>query len=210
MTTEARDPILRGLDELAGLTDQFPTADRMAGITRKARTNRRRKVAAGVAGLAVIAAGAVGAAHFLTDGDTSTGPGIAKDPTPPPAASGLTIDLTADPTGPKSLGVSYRIHGTATAWSAPGNNQPMDVSGPQYTSILLDGKEVTGTDGGDIVCRAGAPEIPYDENFGEGSSMAVEVPGPGTYTVTVQAPYCGADGKVVPNEVSTTVTVPGS
>jgi len=209
MNTEARDPILRGLDELAGLTDLVPAPDRMAAITRKARANRRRKVAAGVAGLAIIAAGAVGTAQLLSDGETSTGPGIAKDPTPPPATSGLTIDLTVDPTGPRSLGVIYRIHGTATAWSAPGNNQPMDVSGPAYTSILLDGQEVTGTDGGDIVCRAGAPEIAYDETFGEDSSMAVQVPRPGTHTVTVQAPYCGADGKVVPNEVSTTVAVPG-
>ena len=35
-------------------------------------------------------------------------------------------------------------------------------------------------------------------------------PGPGNYTITIQAPYCGADGKLVPNEVSGTVTVPGS
>ncbi len=39
--------------------------------------------------------------------------------------------------------------------------------------------------------------------------MPVRVPGPGTYTVTVEAPYCGADGLVVDNEVSTTVTVTG-
>ncbi len=73
MNTEARDPILRGLDELAGLTDLVPAPDRMAAITRKARANRRRKVAAGVAGLAIIAAGAVGTAQLLSDGETSMG-----------------------------------------------------------------------------------------------------------------------------------------
>jgi hypothetical protein len=86
----------------------------------------------------------------------------------------------------------------------------MDVSGPQYTSVKLDGQEVTGSDGGDIDCRAGAPDIPFDETWRAGKSlMPVPVPGPGTYTVTVEAPYCGADGHVVANEVSTTVTVTG-
>ena len=210
MNTEARDPILRGLDELAGLTDQVPVTDRMAGITRKARDNRRRKVAAGVAGLAVIAAGAVGTAQLLSDGDASTGPGFADDP-PPTATSGLTIDLTVDPIGPKTLSVEYRIHGTATAWSSPDDQQPMDYSGPSYTSVLLDGRNATGSDGGAIECRAGAPEIAFDETWSGqgGSGMHVRVPGPGTYTVTVEAPYCGADGEVVANEVSTTVTVTG-
>ncbi len=209
MNTEARDPILRGLDELADLTDLVPATDRMAGITRKARTNRRRKVAAGVAGLAVIAAGAVGAAQLLSDGDASTGPGIAKDPTPPPAASGLTIDMTVDQIGPKTLGVSYRIHGASHAWSDPADNQPMDVSGPSYTSILLNHRNVGGSDGGAIACRPGAPELAFDETWrGEDESgVHVKVPGPGTYTVTVEAPYCGAAGQVVANDVATTVTV---
>ncbi len=53
--------------------------------------------------------------------------------------------------------------------------------------------------------------IAFDETWSDegGSGMPVRVPGPGTYTVTVEAPYCGADGLVVDNEVSTTVTVPG-
>jgi hypothetical protein len=210
MNTEARDPILRGLDELAGLTDQVPATDRMAGITRKARTNRRRKVGAGVAGLAVSAAGAFGTAQLLSDGNGSAGPGFADDP-PPPAASGLTIDLTVEPIGPKTLGVEYRIHGTSTAWTNPDNQQPMDYSGPAYTSVLLDGEAVSGSDGGDMQCRSDAPEIAFDETWSSegGAGMPVRVPGPGTYTVTVEAPYCGADGQVVANEVSTTVTVDG-
>jgi len=67
MNIEARDPIFRGLDELARLTDDL-VVDRMPGITRKARTNRRRRVGAGVAALAVVVAGAVGAAQVLTEG----------------------------------------------------------------------------------------------------------------------------------------------
>ena len=41
--------------------------------------------------------------------------------------------------------------------------QYTNVSGPRYTSIQLDGADVSGTDGGDIACRAGAPELAYDE-----------------------------------------------
>ena len=208
MNTEARDPILRGLDELARLTDDDLGVDRMAGITRKARNNRRRRVGAAVAALAVIAAGTVGAAQLLGDGDSSSGPGFAEDP-PPPAASGLTIDLTVDQIDTTQLSVTYRIHGTATAWSAADTRQSTNESGPRYTSIQLDGKDVSGTDGGDIECRAGAPEVAYDETF-DVTLEPVTIPGPGTYTVTIQAPYCGADGKVVPNEVSETVTVPDS
>lgn len=207
MNTEARDPILRGLDELARLTDDDLAADLMAGITRKVRSNRPRRVGAGVAVLAVIAAGAVGAAQVLADGDSS-GPGFAEDP-PPPAADGLTIDLTVDQVDTTTLSVTYRIHGTSTAWSSPDTGRPMGISGPRSTSIQLDGVDVSGTDGGDIECRAGAPQLAYDETFDVALSP-VTVPGPGTYTVTVQAPYCGAEGEVVPNEVSEAVTVPGS
>jgi len=108
-----------------------------------------------------------------------------------------------------TLRVVYRIHGTSTAWSAGDTGRPTNVSGPRYTSIQLDGEDVSGTDGGDIACRAGAHELDYDETF-DVSLAPVTIPGPGTYTITIQAPYCGADGKVVPNEVSETVTVPGS
>ena len=79
------------------------------------------------------------------------------------------------------------------------------------TGDLHQAEDVGGSDGGDFECRAGAPEIAFDETWrGEGGSgLPVRVPGPGTYTVTVEAPYCGADGLVVDNEVSTTVTVTG-
>jgi hypothetical protein len=204
MNTEARDPIFRGLDELARLSDDDLAIDRMSGITRKARANRRRRVGAGIAALVVIAAGAVGAAQVLSDGGSSSGPGFADDESPSPAASGLTIDLKLHQAGPTTLSVRYRIHGTASAWSVPGSGRYTDVSGPRNTSVLLNGENVAGTDGGDIECRAGAPELAYDETFDK-VVPPLTVPGPGEYTVTVEAPYCGADGKVVPNEVSGTV-----
>jgi hypothetical protein len=209
MNTEARDPISRGLDELARLSDNDLALDRMAGITRKARANRRRRVGAGVIALAVIAVVGVGAAQVLSDGDSSSGPGFADDESPPPTASGLTIDLKVHQAGPTKLSVRYRIHGTASAWSPAGSGGYTDVSGPRYTSVLLDGQNVGGTDGGDIECRAGAPELAYDETFDK-VVPPVTVPGLGTYTVTVEAPYCGADGKVVPNEVSRTVILTSS
>jgi hypothetical protein len=206
MNTDYRDPVSRGLDELAGLADHVAAADRMASITGKARTYRRRKVGAGIAGLAVIAAGTVGAVQLLPGDGSSAGPGFATDPSTPPETSGLTIDLTVEPVGPKEVSVVYRIHGTSHAWSSPDDHTPMDDAGPAYTSIKVDGKDVGGSDGGAIECRPGSPEIPFDETWTEPMG-SVPVSGPGTYTITVEAPYCGADGKVVPNEVSTSVVV---
>lgn len=208
MNTDYRDPVSRGLDELAGLAGHVPADDRMAGITGKARTYRRRKVGAGVAGLALIAAGTVGAVQLLPGDGGSDGTGFATESSAPPETSGLTIDLTVDPVGQEALDVTYRIRGTATAWSEPGTPEPMDYAGPAYTSIKLDGQDVGGSDGGDMRCRTGAPEIPFDETWKSDVVGPVPVPGPGTYTITVEAPYCGADGKIVPNEASTSVTVP--
>ena len=45
MNTDARDPVLRDLDGVAGLADGDHIDDRMAGITRKARANRCRLTA---------------------------------------------------------------------------------------------------------------------------------------------------------------------
>jgi hypothetical protein len=212
MTNETRDPIFQSLDDLAGLADHSSPTDRMSGITRRARTNRHRKVGAGVAGLAVLAAGTVGVLQLLPGDDSSSAPGIATEgpPTPPPA-DGLAIDLTVDPIDSTTLDVTYRIHGTATAWSDSETHKPFDISGPAYTGVLLDRQNVGGSDGGEMDCRPGAPLVPYDETWGGTAKnslpMQVEVPGPGTYEITVEAPYCGADGKIVPNETSTIVVV---
>jgi hypothetical protein len=81
MSTESRDPILRGLDELAGLADTDQVGDRMAGISRKARTTRIRRGAAGVACLAVIAAATTYTLVSQPGGDSQGKPGPATNPT---------------------------------------------------------------------------------------------------------------------------------
>jgi len=214
MNTEARDPIFRGLDELAGLADDDHVTDRLAGISRKARTNRIRTRVAGAAAAAVVVAGAVGALQLAGD-DTNNEPAPApsvgtESPSPTASAdpSALTIDVTVSQLGRTTLGVVYRIHGTSHEWVyLPGETS--DISGPKYTRVMLDGEEVGGSDGGDIQCEAGTPELAFDETWqGEDQrGVLVTVPGPGTYTIKIMAPSCGADGKLVPNEVSRTVTV---
>lgn len=85
MNTEARDPILRGLDELAGLADADQRGDRMVGITRRARTNRIRRGAAGAVCLAVVAGGTAYALQARPDHSTNGDPGIATRTTDSPA-----------------------------------------------------------------------------------------------------------------------------
>src|SRR6266545_7535189 len=216
MNTEARDPIFRGLDELAGLADDAHVTDRFAGISRKARTNRIRTRVAGAAAAAVAVAGTVGALQLLAGDDTNNEPAPApsvgtESPSPTASAdpSALTIDVTVSQLGRTTLGVVYRIHGTSHEWVyAPGETS--DISGPQYTRVLLDGEAVGGgVDTEGLQCRAGTPDLPFDQTLqGENTGgVPVTVPGPGTYTIKIQAPSCGADGKLVPNEISQTVTV---
>jgi hypothetical protein len=206
MNTEARDPIFRGLDNLAGLADADHVTDRLGGISRKARANRIRTRVAGAAAVAAVVAGAVGVVQLLPNGDKDVQP--TPSPTTSANPSALTIDLGVKQIGRTTLGVVYRIHGTSHEWVyAP--NETTDISGPKNTRVLLDGQEAGGSDGGDIQCQAETPELAFDETWSgdDGRGVIVNVPGPGTYTLTVQAPSCGADGKLVPNEVSQTVTV---
>ena len=234
MNTDARDPILRGLDQLAGMADRDEVADRMPGIVRKARTNRNRKVAAGAATfVALLAIGVPSATQVLSGGDATDKPPPAGDPTvgveptapstpvdepaadiesppssTPVARDELSIDLDVNQIGPTTVGALFRIQGTAQGYN-----------GPSYIHVQLDGQQASGSDfleqlnqhgGGEPVCEgAGAPQSTFDQTFTdfEQKGLNVDVPGPGTYTVTVQAPYCDVDGNPVANEVSQTVTV---
>ena len=71
VNTDARDPILRGLDGVAGLADGDHIDDRMAGISRKARANRNRRLVAGAAGLAIVGAAATGAIELVPGGEAT-------------------------------------------------------------------------------------------------------------------------------------------
>lgn len=223
MSIDPRDPVQRALDELAGLADSAPVADRMSGIARKARRNRARRAAAGAAGVAVVVAGVAGVAQLAPDRGTVDTPGPAVSPTigtpttpqapspqpvDPVSGDGLTTTLTVHQIGPTTLGVLVHTSGTARSYD-----------GPSYTRVLLDGQEATGSeflgvlnqhaDGGPAVCDPDVPPMAFDKTFtdAEQKGLRVDVPGPGTYEVTVQAPYCDADGEPVAYEVSGTVTV---
>jgi hypothetical protein len=92
MNTDARDPVLRGLDELADLADGDHVADRMPGIAGKARATRNRKRVAGALSLVVVAGGAAAALN-LAPGLNAT-----KTPSPgtqPSATSTLTQSAMA-------------------------------------------------------------------------------------------------------------------
>jgi hypothetical protein len=206
MNTEARDPILAGLDELAGLADADHVTDRLGGISRKARANRIRTRVAGAAAVAVVVAGGVGVVQLLPDGDKDVQP--TPSPTTPANPSGLTIDLNVNQIGRTTLGVTYRIHGRSPELVyAP--NETADVSGPISTRVLLNGEEAVGPVDAYVQCQAGTPKLPFDQTWSgdDGRGVIVTVPGPGTYEVSVQAPSCGADGKLVRNEATQTVTV---
>ncbi len=226
MNTEGRDPLFRGLDELAGLSDADHVTDRMAGISRKARANRRRNVAAVGAGLAVIvAAGAVGVLQVRPDGDAdslpATNPPTATDPITDPTTDpttapavdpdGITVELDATQVSPDLIGVVVRIQGTSSEWSV--GNRSIGVAGAPYSRVLLDGDDYGFVPGpgelGELGCRAGTPEATSDRTVlgSEGKGVLVEVDGPGTYEVSVRAPYCGADGEEIVAEASRTVTV---
>ncbi len=81
MNTEARDPILTGLDELAGMADGDQVTDRMAGISRKARTNRIRQGTAAAACLAVVAAGGAYGVGAQLGGEANGNVAPATNPT---------------------------------------------------------------------------------------------------------------------------------
>jgi hypothetical protein len=166
-------------------------------------TNARR-TGAGIA-VAVVAVVAGGAGLLQLGDETAEGASTGA-PTNP---AGLTVDLTAEAAGADHVRLTYRVHGRASLWSSPDTHDYIDFAGPAYTAIEVDGEEVGGSDGGAMDCRPGAPLTAYDETWGgpDGDGYRVEVPGPGTYRITVRAPYC-LDGEVVPNSASTTVTVP--
>lgn len=136
----------------------------------------------------------------------------ASKPAAPGKSNGLTIDLTVNQIASKTLGVSARIHGTAPAWTGPA-----DFSGPSSVELLIDGEDAgrlfSNNEVGTLSCEAGTPKVDYDWTWAGGSDgkgAHVEVPSPGTYKLTVKAPYCGANGEVVANEISQDVTVTDS
>lgn len=180
------DPLHDALEQLARHADHDPAPDRLAGITRRhrAQRNRRAAVGAGVATLAVVATGlAVGAL-----------PGVDDDPDRLAAAGvGLDVSLGIDAADPATdtYRVTYHVDGTALAVRDPATGDPIDHGGPLGTVVLLDGKNVGGSDGGAVECDPAGRTERYDQRFGP---VEVTIPA-GPHDVAVVVEYCGADGR---------------
>lgn len=228
MNDESRDRLQHSLDHLAREADQGPVGNRMAGIARKARRTRRRQLTAGIAGIAVLVAGAVGVVQFLPSISRSGEPEPIKSaewtqpavPTPtstaqtstaPTPGGGLTVDLDAQQVGPREIGVIFRAYGTSLDWYDPQTRDVRGMSGPSKVRLLVDGEQqhtVNGADG--LKCRKDSPVRPYDLPWWEGEDYRgrlVEVDKPGTHTVTVEYSYCGAGGNITQHKAEQHVTV---
>ena len=162
-TTELHD----ALDALAHLADHDVVPDRLAGIVRRRRAqrNRRAVAGAGVAALAVIAT-SVGIATVPGGGGDADGQVATPAPTPSAPAPRLEVALQLRPAGQDTYRVSYRLTGTALAVRDPATGDPVAQGGPLGTRVLLDGKDVGGTDGGSVECDPAGRVETYDQTFG--------------------------------------------
>jgi hypothetical protein len=191
MNTEQRDPIFESLDQLAGIADTDVAGDRMPDIQRRVRVSRQRKGAGVLAAAAVLAVAGVAVWQGLPN--ESSAPPV----TPPPATTPwqkITIDAEAQDTN--HLQISYTINGESTAYSDAETGEPIDVAGPAYTELIVDGDSVTGSDGSAMDCKPGGALTPYTLEFPGDGPAVVDVFGAGEHTVVVKAPYC-ADGEIV-------------
>jgi hypothetical protein len=198
MNTQERDPIFASLDRLAGLADTDVVADRMPAIQRRVRVARQRKAAGLAAAAVVLAVG--GAAVWQGLPSERSEPPPVTDPTP-----WQDIAINAEPRGADHVRISYTVTGESSTYSDSQTGEPIDYAGPRNTDVLVDGKVVSGSDGGDISCEPGGVMTPYTMEFGVDKPLVVPVHGVGEHTIEVKAPYC-ADGTVVENSQRVVVT----
>lgn len=101
--------------------------------------------------------------------------------------------------------MSYTITGTSGSFRDSETGRPMEQGGPLGTRVLVDGREVTGTDGGLVECDPGGTPEAYDIELGP---QQVQVP-EGEHTLSVEVEYCGPDGEVLTATDATTAYWPG-
>jgi hypothetical protein len=190
------DPLHDAFEELARRADLDVVPDRLAGIAgkRRAQRNRRTGLAAGVAALAVVAAGATLVERPPGDGRTSAVAGAVR--TSSQAGPHLTVTRQVSPDQTPARGdfyrVGYVVTGTAVAVREQRTGGEVAHGNPLSTRLLLDGKELGGTDSGDVECDPTGEVETYDHTF---SPVVVPIE-PGDHTVRVEAFYCSTDGQV--------------
>ncbi len=203
MNAAHRDPVLDGLDRLAGLADREVVGDRMPDIRRRVRVARQRRMATvGLAAVAALALGVgVGVWRLLPSED--------QRPLPAPQPSlDQSVTIEAEAFSSTILNVGFTVSGRSSAYvdNVGGGSVP---AGPFTLELTVDGDPVPETpDPGDLGCEPGGEVSSYSTRFprkNPRSSYSVRVSGPGDHTVTVRATYC-ADGEL--RESSATQVVP--
>ena len=201
MNANKHDPIFDSLDRLAGMADDDVVGDRMPEIQRRVRMARRRRVAgAGVAAVTLVAVG-FGIWKGLP-AERST-----PDPAPDRPEIHQTVTIVADAVYSDLIHIRFTVEGASSAYADATTGDPVPA-GPRLTEVLVDGKPVTSTDGGNVVCEAGADVTSYSQHFPKPNKekfIPAEVSGPGEHVVEIRAPYC-VDGKLVDEPTQVTVT----
>ena len=142
--------------------------------------------------LAVVAAGTTLALH-PAGGDRAGDVAVTPDRAPREDGPQLEVELQVKGVGGRdTYRVIYVVTGTAVAVRDPGTKETVAHGNPLGTRVLLDGREVAGTDGGYVECDPAGEVERYDQSF-----SPADVPiQPGDHTLRVEVPYCTTDGQV--------------
>lgn len=190
-----RDPLFESLDRLAGLADDDTRGERMPDIHRRVRQTRRRRATGAAVAAAVLAVGGVGIWQALpTDHKTEI--------VTPHATQ--EIALQAEDRGDGTVAVTFTVIGRSTTYTDVETGEVTGYAGPRTTEVLVDGKSVTGSDGGDIECTEAGTLKSYEMSFFGKRPYLAHV-GLGRHTVEVRAPYCD-EGNLVDDSTQVVVT----
>lgn len=218
MNTDSPDPLFRSLDRLAQQADTDAVPDRMADISRRARQTRQRKLAAGGAGIAVLAAIAAGALIVPDRGTDGTAPDPAGSPSQTPSkavredadlSGPLRLRASAVQSGEQAISVRAEVLGTGHSWSS--GTEEIGEFGARAVTFAVDGGTPEalfgGSELGAVDCRRGSSTGASQESYGtpsDNAGQSLQVSGYGEHTVKVVASVCGPDG---PAELTETLTV---
>lgn len=205
-----RDPIFDSLDRLATMADDDVVPDRMAGIHQRARVAHRRKAAGVVVAAATAVIAGLGVWQALPDGPRRPAPAPAPAPSPSPTSEvWQEIEITRlEAIDTTHVALVYAISGRSYVYSDPVTGEEGGYAGPSSVMVSIDGEFTdAGGEGGALICQASTTLRDYQATYHpRGDPYVLIVDGPGEHEVVIEAPYCGADGKVVEQTVRKTFT----